>query len=260
MPKPGGQAVADGGFSQIVSIAGVAAEAFVAAVARKDDLDAAAGQPGHQVRRYGGGIGKGLVVETGQFAEQVDRLRRDDLLDVLGAELIRCLPRLRQLAECLIGKADGESLKRPVRFAGRRRHDDTRIDAAAQECADWNVGNQVKSDGLIHLGPDLFLPFGRCRPRVGLEPQPPVALRIGVPAPFVDDQDTGRRKFLHAAKNGTLAGYDAEGEVVLEGLFVDLPGNIRAGENGLELGAEEQFVAVTQKVKRFDAEPVACKQ
>ena len=89
----------------------IAGEQLVAAVAAERDGHGLAREPRQQVRRQDRRVGERLVEEVGDRREQVEhRLRGEDLLVVVGAEVLGDTARVPRLVEAAVAEADRERL------------------------------------------------------------------------------------------------------------------------------------------------------
>ena len=128
-------------------IAGVSGEAFVAAIARERDGDVAAGELGHQECRNLRGVRERLVIDVRQALDDVARrLRLDDKLGVLGAEMLGDAARVIGFVEFPVAKADGKCMRGLRRLRLHQRDDGRGIDAAGQERAERNIGDHLPAD------------------------------------------------------------------------------------------------------------------
>ena len=80
--------------------------------------------------------------------EDADRVRLDDELVVIRAEVVRDAPGVFQLVERRLVEPDGKRLH--ARAGGLRHQADNqaRVDAAGQERAERNVAHQMRADGV----------------------------------------------------------------------------------------------------------------
>ena len=80
--------------------------------------------------------------------QDVERVRLDDQLVVIGAEFLRHLAGVRQLVEVALAEADRERLHRRRAQLGHLGDDRARIHAAAQKGAERDVGDQAAAHGI----------------------------------------------------------------------------------------------------------------
>ena len=97
-------------------------------------------------------------------------------------------------------------------------------------------------------------------PRVRLEAEAPVPPRRSSPVPRPDRQDVRRRQLLDPPEDRPIPRHHAEGQVVLQRRRVDRAVDPRIRQDRLDLGAEQQFLAVPVDVQRLDPEPVPRQQ
>ena len=74
----------------------------------------------------------------------------------------------------------------------------------------------------------------------------------------VDHEPVAGEEFVHAGERGVGCGHEAEGEVGLDRVVVELDRDEPAGEQALQLGGEQHEVIDLRPVERLDPEPVAC--
>ena len=148
----------------VVAVAGVAAEHLVAAFAGEDDGDVFAGQLGNEVERDAGGPGDGLVLMPDEARQRVEEvLHADDDFVVLGADGLRDVAGVGELAVFGFLVADGEGLDGPVEVALHESGDGGRIDAAGEKHAERDVAHQTHADGLFQAVAALGDPGGVAR-------------------------------------------------------------------------------------------------
>ena len=83
------------------------------------------------------------------FSQQLPRVGPDDELVVLGAELLGDDARVVELVEARPREADGEGLGAGAPSSAISADDDARVDAAGEEGADRDVGDEVRLDGVV---------------------------------------------------------------------------------------------------------------
>ena len=93
----------------------VAGEQLVAAVAGQHDLHVLGGELRHHVGRDRRRVAERLVEIPGEVLDDLDHVRPQDELVVLGAELRGDLPRVAELVVVCFGEADRERLDRSGR-------------------------------------------------------------------------------------------------------------------------------------------------
>src|SRR5207248_3347925 len=85
-----------------------------------------------------------------------DAVRRHDLLVMIGPERRRGRARIVELVVGGIAEPDRERLYRSRRMLRHQRENGGRVDAAAQERAERDVGSQPDANGLAQLGAELL--------------------------------------------------------------------------------------------------------
>src|SRR5579883_1137670 len=123
-------------------------EDLIAAEARKHYLQAGfASRAGHK---------PGVDAVGGRLVHRIEKLRdrvleigggHADLL-VFGAEGVREIARDGSFAEFLLVENDGQGADWSGTAAGCETRDTSRIDAAAEEDANWDVGDEMPRDGI----------------------------------------------------------------------------------------------------------------
>ena len=161
------------GLDDILVIPG---EELVATVAREDDRHMLGGELRDHVGRDRRRVAEWLVEVPGQVLDDVQDVGLENQLVMLGAEALRHEAGMAGLIVRLLSESDGERLHRSRAQPGHGRHDRTRIDATAQEGAQWHVAHEMQMDGLLD---EVAQPLDevRFRPAVlGLEMRIPIAL------------------------------------------------------------------------------------
>src|SRR2546429_7264756 len=92
----------------------------------------------------------------GERLGDADAVRRHDLLVMIGPERRRSRARIVELVVGGIAEADRERLYRSRRMLRHQRENGGRVDAAAQERAERDVGSQPDTNGLAQLGAELL--------------------------------------------------------------------------------------------------------
>ena len=214
-------------------------------------------QLGQIVGRDGRGVGEGLVEEMHELGHEIDGVRSHDELVVLGLEVARDEPGIGQLVEALALEPDRKGLDGIGGHLAHDRDDRARVEPAAQEHAEGDVGDEAVAHGLLQeLGQALDVvrdglgaPAGRLRR--GL--RAPIRFDGDVSAP--GDQAVAGLELLHRGEDRPRPRDVVVREVVVQGLAIDLPRDA-IGEERFELGAEYQPIAQRRVVERLDAEPV----
>ncbi len=130
-------------------VAPVPAECLVSAVPRQGHGDVAAGLPAHEEGGQLGRVGEGLVVVTTEVGHEVQGIvRRQVDPGVGGAEMPGHRLRVVRLVEPLAGEAHREGAHRSRGRGLGQRGDQGGVDAAGQEGADGDIGDQAAGHGL----------------------------------------------------------------------------------------------------------------
>jgi len=249
----------------------VSGEQFVAAVAGDDDLHVSSREPGDHVGGDIGGICEGFVVDVGHFLEE-----RAELGVIIGEDVMGCTVHLgdgvgvgrfieagfappRSVGSAS-GKAEGEGLQAGTVLGefGGERDDGGGIEAAGEEGADGDIGDELALHGLLHEMAKLL--DGGVDVDVLRGGELPVALDEQFAV--VELESMSGREGGNVLIDG-LMGMDVEVlEEMGECVRIELGADEAAGEEGLELRGEEQaacsFVFEGCEIERFFAEAVAC--
>ncbi len=244
----------------------IAGEDFIRALAGLRHLDLLGDLFGQQVKADG-------VMADHRFVHRPDtrgQLRqrpigRDEDLMMVGAEAVGDDVGIVKLVPLLLTdglKADGEGLQ-PVLAGFRQQPDDQRaIQPAGQEHADGHVSDQAA----LHRGTHNLK--HRLLPAVEI-------LRIVAPGAVLDapinpggaaairlhPHQGGRRQLLHAGQNGMRRGHHGvEAEIMVKRHRVDIPVDLRVGQQRRQGGGKAQAAGDIGQVKRLDAQPVAPEQ
>src|SRR4051794_18732938 len=147
-----------------------------------------------------------------------------------------------------------------------QRDDRRRIDAARQERAKRNIGNEPQANRFGQPFDQLSRELAwRSLDRwlVGAR-QPPVARYlagpVSGPAIGLDDQPMRGRQFADRGKRGARRGYVLQAQVIVEGGQINAPVDAGPGQDGLDLRSENQNVAGATPIERLLAEAIADEQ
>src|SRR5262249_41535445 len=150
-------------------------------------------------------------------------------------------------------EADGEALDAiPQDFAHVPGHEGG-VDAAGEEDAEGDVGDEVRAHGLTHRRVEALHPLIEGLALVRLEAEIPVAARDGRAAVEIDDEVMGRRELLYPAKDGVRRGDVLIAEVEIDGGEVALARSAD-GPEGVDLGGEGEQAFFLPVVQGLDAE------
>src|SRR5438094_3945856 len=194
----------------------------------------------------------------GERLGDADAVRRHDLLVMIGPERRRGRARIVELVVGGIAEPDRERLYRSRRMLRHQRENGGRVDAAAQERAERDVGSQPDANGLAQLGAELLnrLAFRQCVAFGGLRPLPerfePRRRVRGV-----DDERRAGRHAPHALEDGALAGYVAEGEKAEQRVGAHRGRTTDGIEDGFRFGREDQLAVLPQVIQRLLAGAIA---
>ena len=145
-----------------------------------------------------------------QPGQDLQDLRPDDQLVVVGAVLLGHGPRVGKLVEGLLLEANGKGFHRPPRQLAHEGDDQAAVDAAAQEGAQGNIGNESQADRLLEnleealdgllLVQGVFRGVIQLPVRDGLGRLQPLSVRTRT-----HDQVMGRRQLEDRAEDGVAA-------------------------------------------------------
>ena len=237
---------------------GVAAEELVRTLSRERHR--------HVLRRH---LGQGMEAQCREIGHRLvqvpdEFLELDGVVDVGELELVVVRPEelrdVPSVCELVVvtrfGEADRERLHRLRHVSRHQRHDQAGVEASRQHRAERDVAHQAKANGLVE---QLEQPF---RPLVDGGTAVDLRLRIGpvllhLDLAGLDHEPLTRQQLGDHRQRGLRRREEAEGEVHVDRLVVELGADEAAGEQGLELGCEEEQVAAARVVERLDAEAVA---
>ena len=272
-PRPVGQRLADGprqsprrrrqepvpalpGLDAILVVPG---EELVAAVARERDGDVPGGQLRDHVGRDRRGVAERLVQIPGEVIDDLEGVRLEQELVVLGPEPLGHEPRVARLVVVRLREADRERLHRARVQPRHGRHDRARIDAAAQERAQRHVAHEVQADGFLD---ELAEPLHEVRlgPSVlGLEAWIPVPFGAHAPARR-GEQNVPGLELADAVDDAVRRGRAPEREEAADRAPVEVALDVDRLQQRLQLRREEELAAGLGIVERLDAQPVASHQ
>jgi hypothetical protein len=193
-----------------------------------------------------------------QLREAVDEVQRgaraDDLLVMLGAERGGHCPRVRRLVERGILEADGERLDPSRRVAARDGGHGRRIDAAREEHAERDVGEEMLAHRKVQRRRELrhrgdFLGRPAAVPDVPPRLELRLARRVHEPVPG--------RQLAHGAQDRLRRRHPLVGEIRGQRVGIELARDRRVDEHRLQLGGEDDLIGEQRVVERLDAQPVA---
>lgn len=186
-----------------------------------------------------GRIRERLAVVARQPRHDLERVRLDHELVVVGREALGDDPRKADLVEVGVGvgKANGESLHGFAALIGHCRHDRARVDAAGEKRTQWNLANQTDAGGLPKqlAQASLKLVIGRVRLRHTVFELP---IAPGIHALRSHQERGCRGQLLHAGKCTVRVRDVLVGEVVGDRLQVRLALDLRVLEQRHHLGGE----------------------
>ena len=219
----------------------VAAEELVRALAGQRHGHVLGRHPRQRVEAERREVGDRLV----QVPEEVGQV--DDValvgeleLVVIGPERLGDEARVGELVvAALVGEPDRERLHRLAHVPRHQRHDEARVEPAAQHRAEGDVAHQPVVRRLVeqveeHLRP-LVLAAGVAGRR-GLGERP-VALDANVAVR--DHEPLARLELAHAGERRPRAGEEAHRQVDVDRLVVEVGRDEAAREHALQLGAED---------------------
>ena len=256
------EAVGQAGPKQLLvvmpAVAPIAGEDLVAAVARKRHRDPLARQAADLVGRNRRTVGEGLVVDVGQAVDQLEGVGLHHLHVVLGPEGLGDLPGIGRFVEAGLGEADRAGIDRLAGQPGHRRDHGAGIDPARKEGAQRDVGDHPEVDRLAQLRDQFLLQVVRRGLGLRLEGHVPVGARPRCRPAFSGLHDMAGRQLGDAAVDRLRVRDVAIGEVVLDGLVVEVAPQARMHQEGLQLrGEEDRAVRQLRVVERLDAQAVA---
>ena len=113
-----------------------------------------------EICRERGRVGERLVEDVRERLEEKPRLRPDEQFVMVGAVALRDAPRVGALVEAPLLEADRERVHGFCRLLRGERGQDGGVDAAREQDADGNVGEQVRADGILLADEKLrLLPY-----------------------------------------------------------------------------------------------------
>ena len=153
-------------------------------------------------------------------------------------------------------EADRERLHRAVHQLRHQCDDQARVEAAAEHRTERDVAHQAQPDRLLEPGQQPRTPL--------LEVTPALERRLRVaPVPalldlaVLHDEDAARLELLHCGERRRRRREEAERQVGVDRLVVEVGRDEPAREEALELGREDEEVAADRVVDRLDPEAIA---
>ena len=242
----------------------VAAKKLVARIAGQGHGDVLAGQFHHQVGGQLRGVGEGLVVHRRQLRDQPQGVvGRQPQFGVLGAQVGGHRARVDGLVVGLFLEADGEGAHRPRAARLHQRGDQGRIDAAGQQRAQRHVGHPLRvhrsAQHLFQRVHGLGVAAGERVGHAGLGDlrQRPVGLRLHLALAGAQLQPGARRQLGDALVDRIRRRDVVVAQQQDQRAAVHRRVERRVRAQGLELGAEQEGVALPAVVQRLLAGAVA---
>ena len=237
----------------------VAAEQLVGALSRKRHRHVLGRELGERDEAERGEIRERLVEMPDETVER-DRLLRERELElvVLGAEHVGDETRIGELVAvaCLL-EADRERLHRAIHQLRHQRHDQARVEPSAQHRTERDVAHQSQANRLLEPGQQPHAPLlevaAALERRLRVAPVP-AFLDLAV----LDDEDAARLELSHCGERRRRRREEAERQVGVDRLVVEVGRDEPAREEALELGREDEEVTADRVVDRLDPEPVSC--
>ena len=229
----------------------VAPKDFVGALAGEHHLQVLAGQVAHKVQGHRRGVRQGLVHVVLDFPKVAPEfLGGDDVADVLHRDLLRKLLGVADFVVLgAVVKAHGEGLV----HMGRAGHI-AAVHAGGQERAHLHVGNLVGLHAVVKGLLNFVHPVLQALVLLGLEGGNPVPGQLHLAVLVFEVVPLGH--LVHVFKEGLRPGGVLEGEVVLQGLLVELLHKVGVMEEALDLRAKQQRAVHLGVVQGLDAEEV----
>jgi hypothetical protein len=153
-------------------------------------------------------------------------------------------------------EADAESRQRPRHRLAHESHDHRRVETAAEEGAQGNVGDEPLANGVAQERRKPLDRFRKTPDSIDLEGGAPVALRRPLSRRSLDHHPGRGCEHLHVGIGGKRLREVPVRQVVGKGVEVRLAGHRRVALDGLDLGGEEETPAVLVEVERFLPAPV----
>jgi hypothetical protein len=136
-----------------------------------------------------------------QTLDDLERLRTDDVLAVIGGEQRCNFPGVRQLVERLRLEADRRRHHGLVAALGHQADDGGRVDAAAQEGAERNFALQPQSHGIVQqLGHPLRRSAG-----IGLLSERQIPVPVHLHAAGIGDERVSRQQLASLPEDRFVA-------------------------------------------------------
>ncbi len=146
-------------------------------------------------------------------------------------------------------------------MAGHEPHDDARIDAAAQEGPDRDIGDHLAGDGVIEGVKEsggCLLEIARrgCKRRIGGRRRDVPVKRLSNRA-LVNRQEVAGAELADVPEDRPGRRDVVEAEIEVERLRVDFLRHVRIGEQSLEFRGEDETLGVGIIDEGLDADRVA---
>ncbi len=236
---------------QVGDVGVVAAEELVAALAGERDLHVLGGELRDEVRRQRRRVGERLVERLCERRQEQRRVRLQRQLAVDRPVALRDGAGAGELVERRLLEADRERAHRLRRLLGGERGERARVDAAGEQHADGNVGDQMRAHGVAQAGAALLDELGLVLAVPGRERARAREARDRHLA-VVPGQRVAGRELLDVDEDRERRRHAVEREERVQRVEADV-----AVLQRVELRGEAELAAVQPVGERLDPEAVA---
>ena len=197
-----------------------------------------------------------LVEVPDEFLEGKRVLCERELeLCVIRAQRGGDLTRVGQLGAGIFPKPDCKRLDRLAHVPSHISDDQTGVESPRQHGSERHVAHQPQADGLVELRDKPFRRLVHAHGRGIGRGMRPVAL---LPHGRIDHEHMARKELGDVLERRLRCGEVAEREIRVDRVVVESRLDQPAGEQGFQLGGEDDQVASDGVVERLDPEAVAC--
>jgi len=184
-----------------------------------------------------------------QRRQHFQRVRPNDKLVVIGADVLGDTPRVMKLAEILFFKSDRKRLDPLTRLLAHQRHDGARVDPAGKKRTERHFRHQSHAHRLTQDLDSPLAGFFLADRELLREIRLPVTLYLDLT--LAPAQPVSRLEFSNRPVRSQRRGDAHEREIVIEGFRLNVATDIRMKQQRTELGTEDEatvYVCIQQRL------------
>src|SRR5208337_3007584 len=253
--RPTGNVLEDAAIG-VNAVASVSGKHLVTTVTGKGYGYMLAGHLRNVIGGQHGRIAERFFERTGEQVDGLDYVGFEDHLMMIGGETLSDDAGVVSLVEIVPGETDAEGLDGAGTGAGHHGDHGGRIDSAAEESAERDVGDEADARGFEQAAFQLFQALFVALGEIGIVGRQ-VPILADADLPVLEFQQMPGRKFMNSGERGNGIGNVAEIKIFEQGLGIDFGEFGSDGEDRLDFGCEVKIPFVKRVVQRLLAQAVA---